>query len=44
LQARQLGSGKHFLQEDHPKMIGQSIATFIAEIESRGRAEPTLPP
>jgi haloalkane dehalogenase len=31
-----LGSGKHFLQEDHPKLIGQSVAAFIAEIEDRG--------
>jgi haloalkane dehalogenase len=29
-----LGSGLHFLQEDHPEMIGRSVATFIAEIEA----------
>jgi haloalkane dehalogenase len=30
-----LGAGKHYLQEDHPVEIGQSVATFIAEIEGR---------
>jgi haloalkane dehalogenase len=29
-----LGSGLHFLQEDHPEMIGRSVAAFIAEIEA----------
>jgi haloalkane dehalogenase len=31
-----LGAGKHFLQEDHPEMIGRSVAAFIAEVEGRG--------
>jgi haloalkane dehalogenase len=31
-----LGAGKHFLQEDHPQTIGQSVAAFIAEIEGTG--------
>lgn len=31
-----LGSGMHFLQEDHPETIGRSVATFIAEVEGRG--------
>ena len=30
-----LGAGKHFLQEDHPEMIGRSVAAFIAEVEGR---------
>jgi haloalkane dehalogenase len=34
-----LGSGLHFLQEDHPEAIGRSVATFIDEIESRGREQ-----
>jgi haloalkane dehalogenase len=38
-----LGPGKHFLQEDHAKTIGQSVAAFIAEIEGRGSTELTLP-
>jgi haloalkane dehalogenase len=38
-----LGSGKHFLQEDYPKMIGQSVAAFIAEVEGRSfRARPAV--
>jgi haloalkane dehalogenase len=32
-----LGSGVHYLQEDHPETIGRSVAAFIAEIESRRR-------
>lgn len=28
-----LGSGIHFLQEDHPEIIGKSVAKFIAEVE-----------
>jgi haloalkane dehalogenase len=31
-----LGSGVHFLQEDHPETIGRSVAAFIAEVEGRG--------
>ncbi len=31
-----LGSGMHFLQEDHPETIGRSVAAFIAEVEGRG--------
>jgi haloalkane dehalogenase len=31
-----LGSGVHFLQEDHAQTIGRSVAAFIAEVESRG--------
>jgi haloalkane dehalogenase len=30
-----LGSGVHFLQEDHAQTIGRSVAAFIAEVESR---------
>jgi haloalkane dehalogenase len=30
-----LGPGLHYLQEDHPDMIGQSVAAFIAEVEGR---------
>ena len=30
-----LGDGVHFLQEDHPETIGQSVAAFIAEVEGR---------
>jgi haloalkane dehalogenase len=30
-----LGDGLHFLQEDHPETIGQSVAAFIAEVEGR---------
>jgi len=30
----QLGAGAHYLQEDHPEMIGRSIATWIAEVEA----------
>ena len=31
-----LGSGMHFLQEDHPETIGRAVAAFIAEVEGRG--------
>jgi haloalkane dehalogenase len=31
-----LGSGLHFLQEDHAETIGPSVAAFIAEVEGRG--------
>jgi haloalkane dehalogenase len=31
-----LGAGLHFLQEDHPETIGQSVAEFIGEVEARG--------
>jgi haloalkane dehalogenase len=34
-----LGSGLHYLQEDHPEMIGRSVAAFIAEIEA-GQVRP----
>jgi len=34
----QLGSGVHFLQEDHPEAIGRSVAAFIANVEGRGAA------
>jgi len=34
-----LGSGLHYLQEDHPETIGRSVAAFIAEVEGR-RASP----
>lgn len=30
----QLGAGKHYLQEDHPEQIGQSVADWIAATES----------
>jgi haloalkane dehalogenase len=30
-----LGSGVHFLQEDHPETIGRAVAAFIAEVEGR---------
>lgn len=29
-----LGSGLHYLQEDHPEIIGETVAEFIAEIEA----------
>jgi haloalkane dehalogenase len=29
-----LGSGLHYLQEDHPQIIGETVAKFIAEIEA----------
>lgn len=32
-----LGSGLHYLQEDHPETIGRSVAAFIEEIEGKGR-------
>jgi haloalkane dehalogenase len=32
-----LGSGLHFLQEDHPQEIGRSVAAFVAETEARRR-------
>ena len=32
-----LGSGVHFLQEDHPEAIGRSVTSFIAEVEDRRR-------
>ena len=28
-----LGSGLHYLQEDHPEIIGETVAEFIAEVE-----------
>jgi haloalkane dehalogenase len=31
-----LGSGIHFLQEDHAETIGRSVAAFIAEVEGSG--------
>lgn len=33
-----LGSGVHFLQEDHPEAIGRSVAAFIANVEGQGAA------
>jgi haloalkane dehalogenase len=35
-----LGSGMHFLQEDHPQAIGRTVAAFIAEVEDRGAKIP----
>ena len=35
-----LGSGLHYLQEDHPEIIGETVAEFIAEIEAEGFARP----
>jgi len=29
-----LGPGLHYLQEDHPEIIGETVAAFIAEIEA----------
>ncbi len=29
-----LGSGLHYLQEDHPEIIGETVAEFIAEVEA----------
>lgn len=29
-----LGSGLHYLQEDHPEIIGETVAQFVAEIEA----------
>jgi haloalkane dehalogenase len=37
-----LGSGIHFLQEDHAEVIGEAVAEFIAEVEGRG-ANPSFP-
>jgi len=33
-----LGSGLHYLQEDHPKIIGREVTAFIAEVEGRRAA------
>jgi haloalkane dehalogenase len=30
-----LGPGLHYLQEDHAEAIGQSIAEWISEIETK---------
>lgn len=30
-----LGKGLHYLQEDHPEIIGETVAEFIAEIEAQ---------
>jgi haloalkane dehalogenase len=34
-----LGSGLHYLQEDHPEIIGREVAAFIAESEARNKRE-----
>ncbi|MDE2227599.1 MAG: haloalkane dehalogenase [Alphaproteobacteria bacterium] len=36
-QVVQLGAGRHCLQEDHPEVIGQSVADWISGIEERSR-------
>jgi haloalkane dehalogenase len=33
-----LGEGKHYLQEDHPQKIAESVAEFISEVELRNKA------
>lgn len=35
----QLGSGAHYLQEDHPDTIGRSVGAWIGEIEAAREAE-----
>jgi haloalkane dehalogenase len=30
-----LGSGLHYLQEDHPDVIAREVVAFIAEVEAR---------
>lgn len=32
-----LGDGAHYLQEDHPEVIGRSVAAWISEVESSRR-------
>jgi haloalkane dehalogenase len=34
-----LGSGLHYLQEDHPAIIAREVVAFIAEIEARNKLE-----
>jgi haloalkane dehalogenase len=34
-----LGSGLHYLQEDHPEIIGREVVAFIAETEARNKRE-----
>ena len=36
-----LGTGAHYLQEDHPETIGRSVAAWIGEIEGASRDSPT---
>lgn len=31
-----LGAGAHYLQEDHPDAIGQTVAEWIASLEGQG--------
>ena len=37
-----LGSGLHYLQEDHPEIIGREVAAFIAEVEGRSATRDPL--
>jgi haloalkane dehalogenase len=37
-----LGNGKHYLQEDHPDLIGRSVARWIESIEQRESASREL--
>jgi haloalkane dehalogenase len=40
-----LGSGLHYLQEDHPEIIGETVAEFIAEVEGgEARSEAAFRP
>jgi haloalkane dehalogenase len=34
-----LGSGLHYLQEDHPEVIASEVVAFIAEVEARKKGE-----
>jgi haloalkane dehalogenase len=34
-----LGTGRHYLQEDHPKTIGLAVAEWIPQEESRRKGE-----
>jgi haloalkane dehalogenase len=34
-----LGSGLHYLQEDHPGVIAREVVAFIAEVEARTKGE-----
>ena len=38
-----LGSGLHYLQEDHPEIIGETVAQFVAEIEAESLVARGLP-
>jgi hypothetical protein len=40
---RDLGQGLHYLQEDHPDMIGREIAVWLKTLQE-GRATAQCPP